>query len=130
MLKARDIANTLIKQAKLYPDSQNAPVSQMFEYLKAKHLEHIAPDVLKHLERKVLVENSRQQLRIISPHGVSKATLEKIRSFVGAPEGVSIRTDIDENIVSGFVAYYADKKFDASGKRTLAQLEVAVTEHI
>lgn len=122
MTSSREIAQTVFQS--LQAGEKPADVATALEaFLGESNLKQLLPTVLAHLER--LVEESQQSdaVRITVSHEVSKKTEGAIKKMVGAEEGASSEVTVDPAIISGFIARYQGKIFDASGKRQLINLK-------
>ena len=128
MLRSRDIARTLVDEVLARPEKEAEILETLSRFLASKNLLGIAPQITEAIEKERLSRQKNDALIIQSAGELSSVQLGKVREFVGANKDVEIKVSVDETLVSGFVARYQGKRYDATGKEYLYTLETTLAQ--
>lgn len=103
-------------------ESANNVAEALNVFLTERNLRQLLPDIIRHVERELEESKKQDVVKIISSHDLSTKLQNEIRNSIDA-EDAEIETSVDPQIISGFIARYKGRLFDASGKRQLESLK-------
>lgn len=92
-------------------------------FLDKNNLQTLLPNIVKNLEREVIVLHKKNTALIKVSHEVKDATLKLIEKFIDKAKSDPVKVEIDESLIGGFKANYKGKVFDGSVKNYLKELE-------
>jgi F0F1-type ATP synthase delta subunit len=92
-------------------------------FLDENNLFHMAPAVVRHLERLSGAYAAEHTLHIRVAHPVSARSIDAVRSRLHAPARAHVAIEEDSDILGGFVASYGEMLYDASLRNQLAILK-------
>jgi len=116
MISSKDLA----KKISRIEERPEKIIDALEVFLKERNLVQLMPDVLSHLES---ISERKEKLKIEAVDDLSNEKLREIREKVGAGKEVEIEFEKNEDLISGFVARYGGKTYDASAKTQLQKLQ-------
>ena len=96
---------------------------QFIAFLDTNKLFHMAPAVVRHLERLAEEYKEENTLTIRVAHPIGANSTEAIRSRMNVPRGADTLVEEDRDVLGGFVATYGEMLYDASLRNQLATLK-------
>lgn len=124
MATSRQWAHALTALEKQFNDVRVADA--FFAYATTQNLTHLIPGIVAHLSRIAERDTDHETLKIAAAHTLSPEALEYIRTFVGAPQNVSVTTETNAALIGGFVAEHHGIVYDGSCARQLEKLHASL----
>lgn len=123
--RAKILATALYRAAEGKSGQQlQAVLDNFLGYLKRHNSFYLLSDILKALEDIHLVENKIVKVKVQSRYELADELLNSIRDYISQKTGQQVRleTGLNDSLIGGFRARYADKLLDASIKYKLNKL--------
>lgn len=122
MISSRLLARALYRGVHESADI-NAYVEKTISFLKENNLLHLAPQVLRHLERERHEEDIKKTLFVTTSHDFGEKILEQIKEMTPKAKGEKWKVSVDSSLIAGFVVRGPTTIFDASLAKNLEYLE-------
>ncbi|TSC63038.1 MAG: hypothetical protein G01um101448_927 [Parcubacteria group bacterium Gr01-1014_48] len=91
-------------------------------FLNGNNLFHLAPAVVRHLERLSEEYAAEHTLHIRVAYPIGASIVDGVRSRMQAPKDAHTAIEEDPDILGGFVASYGETVYDASMRSQIAVL--------
>jgi len=108
-------------------DDLDSIISGFLTTLKSKSLIHRVDHIIKEFEKIYNKKNDIANLKIKSAYHLDKDLITKIANALGIKE-YELETEIDKDLIGGFVAQYDDNLIDSSLKNNLNKLHNQLTK--
>ncbi len=120
---SKQLASALIRS--LEEGTNPKTLLKNFEgFLEKNNLQTLLPNIVKNLEREVIVLDKKNTALIKVSHEVKDATVKLIEKFIDKAKSDPVKVEIDESLIGGFKAYYQGQVFDGSVKNYLKELKL------
>jgi len=129
MTNSRDIAQTMAELVRKGVSVENV-TKRTIEFLSERNLLELAPGILKQLKYQSSLEYKEQTLSIMSTYELSQKTITEIRKHLGAPNDAPVAYITNRTLTSGFIARFAGRVYDGSGKTQLKTLQQSLIAQI
>ncbi len=104
------------------PHDTSRIADNVLAFIHRHGLDTQLPSILLALKRESVVHAHRETLSIQVSHPVSNTDVEHIQKFVGATAPAHIQVSQDARLIGGFMAYWKDRKIDATILYSLERL--------
>lgn len=118
---SRNIAKALVQSLRDGADPSKLAKS-FSKYLEENHMQGLAPNILRNLDREVADLEKKTTVDIRVSHEISASLLKEIEKKVGKKPEDKSTILVDKDLIGGFRAVYQGKVFDGSIKNYLKEL--------
>ncbi|OHA59608.1 MAG: hypothetical protein A2589_01980 [Candidatus Vogelbacteria bacterium RIFOXYD1_FULL_46_19] len=128
MYTSSQLAKVLYRKLRQGDARSETTIDNFIAWLEAKNLSALTRPTLTKALKLIVREAEVETVVIKTSHVLSTKAKNKIKTLVGAAEGVPCVEQLDPSLIGGFTASFSYFLYDASLKQKLKELELALTK--
>ena len=128
MISSKNIAGAVIEMLDTHPRDTNLISEKVHIFLNTYSLQVQLPKIISYLIREQNTRNKVNTLKINSPFVLNTKNVDFIKGYLDLDHNIPSTITLNSELLGGFIAYYKDKKIDASVLQTLTNLHQSLVK--